>query len=360
MTKQIKIAIIDDAILYRKILSGVVERIAGAEVVGEYPDGNSGIAGIQKTKPDIVFLDVEMPGMNGLEVLEIIKTYFKDIEVILISSSDRKHADVTIRALNLGAIDFISKPIGKSLEESIDTLYFMLLPLINLFVTKKNLNKIREINQKITGEFVSTSREHKDQVARRSSGLFDLLAIGTSTGGPAALSEVIPKLPEDFPVPVVLVQHMPPNFTASLANSLDKKSKLKVVEAKEGDILQAGKVYIAPGDFHMVIKPYERDKYIIRLETTEKVNACRPSVDVLFDSIAQNFNGNVLAVVMTGMGSDGTNGVRNMKKKNCYCLIQDAETCVVFGMPKVVLENQLADEVLPLGKIAPRIVELVK
>lgn len=365
MPRELRVVMVDDSVIYRKILSLVLEGIKGVRLIGEFSDGKSGLEGIKQLNPDIVLLDVEMPGMNGLELLKIIRRDFPSTGVIMVSGASQKHANITVAALELGAIDFVPKPSEGTLEENVNILQKKLSPLIHLFSTQRNLDKIRQITEKMS------SIGRKDEVIVKTSNTqdikslpypIDIVALGISTGGPYALNKVIPEIPADFPVPIVIVQHMPPNFTASLANSLDKKSNLTVLEASDGDVLEAGKVYIAPGGRHMVIsmEGKGKEKAVLRMQDTPPVHGCRPSVDVLFYSIAENFPGNVLAVIMTGMGSDGAAGVEAMKKKNCYCLIQDEASCVVFGMPKAVYERNLADEVLPLDKLANRIVELVE
>lgn len=365
MAKPLQAVIIDDAATYRKILNIVLSDIEGVEAVSDFPNGKIGLIGIQQLQPDIVLLDVEMPEMNGLEVLKVIKQDFPGIGVIMVSGVDQKQADITIKALQLGAIDFVPKPAEKSIEENVELLKRKIAPLIHVFSTKKNLEKIKQITEKMYSDGKKKDAGTRERVEKEDSrGLpykVDLVAIGTSTGGPYALGELIPRLPADLPVPVVIVQHMPPNFTASLANSLAKKSNVDVKEAEEGDVLQPGKVYIAPGGHHLVIKGAKgKEKTVLGLDDSPPQHGCRPSVDVLFKSIADNFNGNVLSVVMTGMGSDGTEGVRALKRQKCYCLIQDEASCVVYGMPKVVYENKLADEVIPLNDLARRITEIVK
>ena len=366
MNRQLQAIIIDDAATYRKILNMVLGEIKGIEVIGEFQNGKVGLIGIQQLQPDLVLLDIEMPEMNGLEVLEVVKRDFPDIGVIMVSGADKKYADITVKALHMGAIDFIPKPYESSIEKNVELLKRKLSPLVHVFSTRKNLEKIKKINDRIFSE--GRKQEIADRPAVRKEDKkvlpyrIDLVAIGTSTGGPYALGELIPHLPADFPVPILIVQHMPPNFTASLANSLSKKSNILVKEAQDGDILEPGKAYIAPGGHHMVIKREvsAQDKIILGLEDSPAQHGCRPSVDVLFKSIANKFHGNVLSVVMTGMGADGTEGVRTMKKGNCYCLIQDEASCVVFGMPKVVYENKLADEIWPLSDLANRITNLTK
>lgn len=410
MSKPIRVVIIDDVSTHRQTLNIAISDFIGVECVGEFSDGVSGLKGIQELQPDLVFLDVEMPIMNGIQVLTEVTKKFPQIGVIMVSGFDRKQADITVRALELGALDFVPKPAEATFEENIDILKKKIAPLIHIFSTKRNLERVRQIAGRASEGIKKNEQEIKEQTSKaidktpqdtssvqerivtqekaveqekiiaekkidlpqkqviekpaKKDILFapfkiDLLAIGTSTGGPYALAEVIPKLPADFPVPILIVQHMPPNFTASLANSLSKKSNIPVYEAKDGDVVTSGKVLLAPGGYHMVLKKQE-ERLIVKMLETPPVHGCRPSVDVLFKSIAQNYSGNVLSLIMTGMGSDGTDGVRSLKTRKCYCLIQDEESSVVFGMPKMVMQAKLSDEIIPLKDIAQRITEIVK
>ena len=357
MAKALQAVIIDDTAVYRKIMASVLEDIEGIENVGEFSDGRVGLIGIQQLHPELVFLDVEMPGMNGLEVLNTVKRDFPDIGVIMVSSADRTQVDITVRALEAGAIDFVSKPAEGSIEENAEYLKKKIKPLISIFLTRKNLSRIKKLTQKYNLETDKVeSREKASEPDKPYK--FGLVTIGISTGGPFALGELLPKIPTNFPVPILIVQHMPPKFTASLAESLTKKSQILIKEVENGERLQAGKAYLAAGGHHMVLKK-DSNKYLLEWNEGPSEHGCKPSVDVLFRSIAENFDGDVLSIVMTGMGSDGTEGVRAMKEKNCYCLIQDEASCVVYGMPKIVEDNKLADEILPLNRLADRIVELV-
>jgi len=192
-------------------------------------------------------------------------------------------------------------------------------------------------------------------------GRIDVVGIGVSTGGPNALAELIPRLPADLPVPILLVQHMPPVFTASLAEHLDQKSGLSVREARDGEQVLPGRVYIAPGGRHMVVRRLpDAEHPIVGLNENPPENSCRPSVDVLFRSMAAQYDGNMLAVVMTGMGNDGCEGVRAMKRRGCLCLTQSEASCIVYGMPLSVDEAGLSDEQVPLDRLADRIVHLVR
>ena len=376
--EQIKVLIVDDTIVYRKILSDTINSIPRATVVGTAPNGKLALKKLESLHVDLVLLDVEMPVMNGLETLGAINSQYPDIGVIMVSGVNKNSASITLKALNKGAIDFIPKPEGKAPDESRALLREQLKRLLVMFTTRRNLQRAKaggspeqrteSVYKKSSVDFVATPIKPKTPapsgrmapVPNR----IDIVAIGVSTGGPNALAAVIPDLPGDLGVPVLLVQHMPPLFTASLADSLNKKSQLKVCEASDNDPIEPNKVLIAPGGKHMVVRSMGKESgdrnHCIHINENPPEHSCRPSVDVLFRSIAANYNGNILAVVLTGMGNDGCEGVRTMKRRGCFCLIQDEETCVVYGMPQAVYNANLSDESLPLSRIASRITGLIK
>jgi two-component system chemotaxis response regulator CheB len=356
----VKILIVDDTVTYRSILSRVVEGIPGVEVMGTAVNGKIALAKLCQNPADLVLLDIEMPEMDGLEVLKVIRSQYPKIDVVMISGMSKSSANITIRALEAGAIDFIPKPEGHNLHDSEQVLKQKLLPIIKLWMTRKELNKTTP---------QSTPNLHPTPQAIANSGLFPqpkifpklgVVAIGVSTGGPVALQEVIPKLPADLGVPVLIVQHMPPLFTSSLAESLTKKSKLPVKEAEDGELVKPNIVYIAPGGRHMLVRQSGNAIRIV-LNDQPPENSCRPSVDVLFRSVASVYQSNMLAVIMTGMGSDGLQGVRAMKRSGtCFCLSQNEQSCVVYGMPRAVDEAGLSDERTELSNLAERIMSLVK
>jgi two-component system chemotaxis response regulator CheB len=371
---RLRILIVDDTIVYRRILSDVVESLEDVMLVGTAPHGRLALAKLGQTPADLVLLDVEMPEMNGLEALREIRRNFPACSVVMISGANRSSAETTLRCLEMGALDFLHKPEGTDPEASRNELRDKLRPLLRHVQTRLNLH--HGSGGRPPADATEPGRPHVESrpVARpvvaapRVAALparIDVVGIGVSTGGPNALAELIPRLPADFPVPILLVQHMPPLFTASLAEHLDQKSKVKVREARDGEPVLPGSVYLAPGGKHMVVRRLPdgdggASTPIVGLNENPPENSCRPSVDVLFRSLAAQYEGNLLAVVMTGMGSDGCEGVRAMKRRGCAVLTQSESSCVVYGMPLAVDEAGLSDEQVPLDRLAGRIVQWVR
>lgn len=372
---RLKVLIVDDTIVYRKILSDVVESLDDAELVGTAPHGRLALAKLEQSPADLVLLDVEMPEMGGLEALKEIRRRHPATQVVMISGTNMSSADITMHCLEQGALDFLRKPEGIDAEASRSELKDRLRPLLRHIRTRFNLRRgllpARDATRPEPAP-VSWPGQGTPEPSVPAKAAFraapvpdriDVVAIGVSTGGPNALVEVIPRLPADFPVPILLVQHMPPCFTASLAAHLDQRSALSVREAKDGEPVLPGHVLIAPGGKHMVVRRMGGDEgqgLIIGLNENPPENSCRPSVDVLFRSVAAHFGGNMLAVIMTGMGNDGCEGVRTMKRRGCICLSQTEETCVVYGMPLAVDEAGLSDERIPLDRLAERIDRLAR
>lgn len=348
----IKTLIVDDSVLYRKSISEVAASFKEIEVTGTAPSGDIAIKKMSQHPVDLVFCDVHMPGKDGVETTAEIRKIFPETLVVMMSGVSDRGADITIRALELGAIDFIKKPSASTVKENYDYLHKHIENVLRLvkikLSTSRILNRTKSVgtlNDKQTGK--SSSKQ-----MTKTPKTFSILAIGVSTGGPEALNKLIPQLPLNLPVPCVLVQHMPPTFTQSLAESLNRKSSLTVCEAVEGQPLNKGTIYIAPGGRHMTLT--QRDNCVtIGLNDGPPENSCRPSVDVLFRSVASVYGGKgILAVILTGMGSDGCKGVRAMKRKGCFCITQSHNTCVVYGMPRAVDEAGLSDISLPLDEIA--------
>jgi two-component system chemotaxis response regulator CheB len=359
----LRVMVVDDTVTYRRILTEVLQDLGEVEVVATAPHGRIALARLDQEPLDLVLLDLEMPEMDGLETLGLIRKRHPDTFVIMISGQNARAAEATITALERGALDFIRKPEGLDPEKSRSELREALRPLLRMIRTRQSLRGNRALSpapapQPVPLPPLQPSRQ--GVLPTR----FDVVGIGVSTGGPNALGEVIPLLPERFPVPILIVQHMPPGFTASLADHLDKRSALRVKEASEGEALLPGSVYIAPGGKHLVVRRKPGlggagDSLIVGLTEAPPENSCRPSADVLFRSLAAQYDSNMLAVVMTGMGSDGCEGVRAMKRRGCHCLTQSADSCVVYGMPLAVDEAGLSDERVPLALLAHRIARLV-
>jgi two-component system, chemotaxis family, protein-glutamate methylesterase/glutaminase len=388
VSENLNVLIVDDNLTYRRFLSRVLEMIEGVVVLPPAAGGKIALARMMSTRVDLVFLDMRMPDMSGLETLRRIREAHPDAGVIMISGEYGCNANTVVQALELGALDFIPKDFlesGSGGENGLQSLKAHLSTLCRQFRGRRDLNRAKRIS--ITGRGGAAPPTGTDPLggsAAKACGAFreapaalifppfrpappgkiDVVVIGASTGGPMALGQVIPALPANLRAPVLIVQHMPALLTRSLAQSLDKKSAITVCEASEGAALRPGTAYLAQGGKHLLVKPGvalqgDGAEHSLALEHGPPENSVRPSADVLFRSAAGSFKGNILAVIMTGMGSDGMKGVEAMKERGCYCITQCPESCVVYGMPRAVAEAGLSDETVHLAGIAKRIVELV-
>jgi len=370
--KKIKVLVVDDTIVYRKAVSDVLAEIPGVEVVGVAHNGKIAVSKIRTLKPDLLTLDIEMPEMNGIEVLEWIRKNQPDVSAIMVSTLTSEGGHMTMKALELGAYDFLLKPNTTNIVESKKQLRSMLTPLIKAFQTGRTTvgavrGKAQTRRPALKGPRPSASAARPASASGPPSrtavrrGKSEIVAIGISTGGPNALSRMLPMLPGDLGVPIVLVQHMPPVFTKSLASSLDAKCKLTVKEAEDGEAIKANVVYVAPGGKQMkLVASTDGQNRLVKLTNDPPENSCRPAVDYLFRSVADYYVGRTTAVIMTGMGMDGTKGLEVLKQKGAIVIGQDKASCVVYGMPKVPAERGLVDVVAPLDKIASEIVKTVK
>lgn len=356
--ENLKVMIVDDMVTQRHILSQIMSDFSGIEVIGSAPNGKIALAKIGFKPPDLVLLDMFMPEMDGLETLAQIKSLHPHIDVIILSAIDREMAELTMKALSAGALDFLLKPTGKTAQDGMQQLRAELSRLVSLAKTRKYSRQIRS-NAPATLTPPPVPECRPFMKSGRKISRIDVVVIGVSTGGPNALQEIIPKLSADFPVPVLIVQHMPPMFTTSLASRLNQMSDIRVVEANEGDIIEKGVVYIAPGGHHLVVRNASGQK-ITGLSDSPPVHSCRPAADVLFRSVAMTYNGKALAVVLTGMGSDGTSGVAAIRRKGGYAIVQDAKSSVIWGMPGSVVEAGEADDIIALDQIASKIMGIVK
>lgn len=348
-----RVLIVDDSAVMRSLLRAVIAKDAALEVVGTAADGAAALASIDKLRPDLMLLDVEMPVMDGLTTLRQLRARGNRMPVIMCSSLTQQGARITVEALASGASDSVAKPQGHANRETaVEALVIELIP------------KIRELTRARTVAALAGSAVALPvaQSARREtiSAAPTVVAIGVSTGGPAALASLLPALPAAFPLPIVIVQHMPEHFTRLFAERMNSISKLRVREAAEGEPLEPGTVWIARGDRHLEALAPLRAGARATLHLTERPaeNHCRPSADVLFRSFAQVYGAGVLAVVLTGMGSDGLKGCRAVRQRGGTVLVQDAATSTVWGMPGAVARAGLAHKVLPLGSIAPEILRI--
>ena len=357
-SKALRVLVVDDTIVYRKIVSDVLSELPDVEVVGTAHNGKAALLKIQTLKPDLMTLDIEMPEVSGLQVLEEIRKKNIQVGAIMVSTLTREGGAMTMRALELGAFDFIPKPQSGGMAENTKLVKDALSPILKAFARNQGIKGMLargRLPQAGTKPVARIGSPYRSSI-KRPQGQAAIIAIGVSTGGPNALARMLPMLPADIGVPIVIVQHMPPIFTESLAKSLDNKSALTVREAANGDVLKPNVVYIAPGGRQMKIAAgADGHQRVIKITNDPPENSCKPSVDYLFRSVADHYVGRATGVIMTGMGSDGTSGLRTMKDNGAVVIAQDEATCVVFGMPKEPIESGLVDIVAPLDRIAESI-----
>lgn len=343
-----KVLVVDDSTLYRKVVRDALEGLPGLECVGVARDGVEALDKVRSLRPDLVTLDQEMPRLDGLGVLRALREESHPPRVVMISSPTLHSAGLTAEALRLGALDFVVKPEGTSFEDAQRQLRNGLQQAVQAAaacVTE------RPTEQGATAR-PPFSAEVRRPVARPAGTLGPRLTlIGVSTGGPAALGELLPRLPADFPTPVIVVQHMPPLFTRSLAEQLDRQCALRVCEASDGEPCRPGCVYVAPGGKQLRVVA-AGDQLALQTSDDAPEKSCKPSVDYLFRSAAEAVGGRAVAVILTGMGDDGTEGCAALKRRGAAILAQDEASCVVYGMPRRVAEAGLADVVAPLGQLA--------
>lgn len=366
---KIRVLIVDDAVLVRSRVSKVLSSDPDLEVVGVAANGRIALAKIPQVNPDAIVLDVEMPQMNGLETLAAIRQTYPLLPVIMFSTFTHSGATATLEALSLGANDYATKPSNLgSLEAVNQHIREELIPKIKLFGSQRSEGQgdkgTRGIQNDLTHHSPLATHQYGRTAVRpyalapRHSPLaterVDIVAIGVSTGGPNALAALLSEFPAEFPVPIAIVQHMPPMFTKLLAERLASKCQIRVDEAYAGALLEPGRAWIAPGNFHAIV---ERDGKVVRIGINQEPpeNSCRPSVDVLFRSIAQVYGAKALAVVLTGMGQDGLRGCEYIREVGGQILVQDRASSVVWGMPSFVANAGLADRVVSLDQMAGEI-----
>ena len=359
----LKVLIVDDTIVYRKIVGDVLKEIPGVEIVGVANNGKIALSKINTLKPDLLTLDIEMPEVNGIEVLEQLGQIQSPPLAIMLSTLTQHGSEMTIKALELGAFDFVPKPDQGSMSENLEKVKQAILPMINTLKRQKlTRDKIRNriTEPRLTPKPIQRQKPLQGVQKRNKRTPSEIIGIGISTGGPNALSAMIPLLPADLKAPVLIVQHMPPLFTKSLANSLNNKSALEVKEAQNGDTIEAGKIFIAPGGKQMkIVAGPDGISRKLKITDDPPINSCKPSADYLFTSIAQHYVGRATGVIMTGMGSDGSEGLQQMKNTGSLIIAQSEATCTVYGMPKKPIESGITDVIAPLNKIADEIIKTV-
>lgn len=344
----IRVLVVDDSVVIRKLLSEALSGDPALEVVGVASDGRIALSKISLLKPDLITLDIEMPVMNGLETLREVRKIHPHLPVIMFSTLTEHGAAATLDALALGASDYVTKPSNTgSMAVAAEAVHNELIPKIKALCGVATLKIAPLVRPRPA---VKTPTRAKSRI--------EVVAIGTSTGGPNALAEVLPRIPKEFPVPIVVVQHMPPIFTRLLAERLASRSAISVEEGTDGTTISPGRAWIAPGNFHMKVMRAGGGR-CLSMNQSPPENFCRPAVDVLFRSVAQAYGANVLAVVMTGMGSDGALGAQDIRDAGGVVIIQDEASSVVWGMPGLVHASGLADASYPLDQLATEITRRV-
>jgi two-component system chemotaxis response regulator CheB len=352
LPRSIRTLIADDSAVMRGLLRMVLAECKEIELAGIAHDGVAALEAIERLAPDLVLLDIEMPRMNGLEVLAEMRSRGYQAKVIMCSTLTRRGAGITFEALARGATDYVTKPSAQNgVREGIQTLSSELLPKVRALFAGQRTHAA-------PSSAIPVSPRSPAVSTLRAEGSPRIVVIGVSTGGPAALERLLPAFPSDFPLPVLIVQHMPQLFTSLLAERLDAVCRLQVREAVYGDRPEAGVILLARGDWHMEIAGTAA-RCALRLTQAAPEHHCRPSVDVLFRSAAAAFGKGVVAVVLTGMGSDGLEGCRAVHHAGGKILVQDRQTSAVWGMPGVVAESGIADAILPLDAMTAEIVRIV-
>lgn len=364
--KKLRVMVVDDTVVYRKILSDVLSGLSDVTVVGTAHNGRVALSRIASLKPDLLTLDIEMPEMNGLELLVNMRKMFPEVGAIMVSTLTLKGGDMTMEALELGAFDFITKPQSGTMEENKKEIQSSLIPMVKAFSRRREIRGI--LKGKITsgpdknilaGSGTAMKSVEKRAGARKAKS--SIVGIGISTGGPNALARMMPKLPGNLGVPILIVQHMPAVFTQSLAKSLNSRCAMEIREAVDGEPLRPNCALIAPGGKQMkVVAGADGKNRVIRITDDPPENSCKPSVDYLFRSVGQHYVGRATGVIMTGMGRDGTLGLKLMKRNGAITIAQDERSCVVFGMPRESIKAGVVDVIAPLDKIAEEICRTIQ
>jgi two-component system chemotaxis response regulator CheB len=338
MNKPLRVLVVDDSALMRKLIPKILERDDSIEVVGTAMDGNFGLKKIEDLAPQVITLDLEMPGLNGIDTLKEIMRRWQ-LPVIVVSSHSTAGASITLKALGLGAFDFVAKPadVSARMPEIASELIAKIKAAANSKVTRVHL--IPEV-----ARAPKTQKQAGNAPTR-------IVTIGVSTGGPNALQFLLSQLPAEFPGSIVIVQHMPDGFTEMFAKRLDESCAIRVKEAVSGDLLVAGRVLICPGNRHIKVKKLPLGNVAV-LSEEAPVNGHRPSVDVLFRSVAEEFGSQAIAVIMTGMGDDGATGLGTVRAAGGMTIAQSEDSCVVFGMPKAAIDRGYATRVVHLDDLA--------
>ncbi|MFZ0284448.1 MAG: chemotaxis response regulator protein-glutamate methylesterase [Terriglobales bacterium] len=340
MSEPVRVLVVDDSALMRKLIPQILASDNSIQVVGTAMDGNFGLKKIEELKPQVVTLDLEMPGMGGLDMLKEIMRGHR-LPVIVVSSHSTEGASVTLKALSMGAFDFVAKPSDVSAR----------MPEIAHELISKIKAAAQSRGTRVSAPATPLSKPVEKAVPDAKKRPTRVVAIGVSTGGPQALQYLLPQLPKDFPGTILVVQHMPEGFTEMFSRRLDEICPIRVKEAQSGDLLLAGRALVCPGSRHLKVKRMPLGDVVV-LSDEPRVNGHRPSVDVLFRSVAEEFGNNSVGVLMTGMGEDGAQGLGVLKSAGAMTIAQNEESCVVYGMPKAAIERGYAVRVVSLEALA--------
>ncbi|MBK9169795.1 MAG: chemotaxis response regulator protein-glutamate methylesterase [Bryobacterales bacterium] len=344
--ERIRVLVVDDSVVIRRLVTHALEADPVLEVIGAASNGAIALQRIPQLNPDVLTLDIEMPEMDGLELLRRVRREYGQLRVIMFSTLTERGAAVTLEALTLGADDYVAKASNEgSLDRSMARLREELIPKIKQFF---HLPAPPRVLPRPAAPAASVAPP------RRATQRPKAVVIGVSTGGPTALGTILPELPAGFPLPVLVVQHMPPLFTRLLAERLRSTCQVPVEEAVQGARVEAGKVLIAPGDFHLKVT-HGDGGVRVALDQSPPLNSCRPAVDALFSTAGEVYGGAVIAVMLTGMGQDGLRGTEILRAHGATVLAQDEASSVVWGMPGAVVNAGLADRVLPLDQVIPEV-----
>ncbi|MGB0714957.1 MAG: protein-glutamate methylesterase/protein-glutamine glutaminase [Phycisphaerae bacterium] len=334
--RPIKVLVVDDSIFMRTVLKGAMERADEIEVIGSAANGLEAVRRIKELKPQVVTLDIEMPGLDGLGVLEQVMKE-NPLPIVMVSTKTQEGAEMTFKALELGAVDYVAKPLAKK-DSSLQQFQQDVITAIKTAYASN-------------GSTLTSPQQSRVMPPRKIAGNGDgaVIAIGISAGGPATLHKIIPQIPKEFP-PMLIAQHMPADFTGPFANRLNAASQIEVKEAQPGDALKPGRLLLAPGNRHLTVRR-SGVGYVAALDDGPKVSGFRPSADVLLSSVAECFGTRTIGLIMTGMGFDGAEGIRKVHEAGGRTLSQDQESCIVYGMPKAAFETGCVDRVVSLAGI---------
>ncbi len=358
---KIRVLVVDDSAFMRKVLQKIISSDPALEICGEAKDGREAVEQSDLLKPDVVSMDINMPRMDGLEATELIMSR-NPRPILIVSSESREGAEVTLKALQLGAIDFVSKPSG-AIDLDMSSVREELCRKLKMaakvrVVRTATRSKLPQPEGESSLEALSAKSRENSNGAGRGAGRFPMVVVASSTGGPATLMKFAPLFPADFPGAVVLVQHMPGNFTSQFSNQLGEVSRMKVKEAEAGEIIVPGQIYVCPGTHHMRISATGR----IVLDDGPRISGYRPCADLLFESAAAYSGPNTIGVVLTGMGNDGSKGVKAIKAAGGFTIAQDESTAVIFGMPQEAIKTGAIDVVHPaddiFGAIEKRVLQI--